>query len=286
MDTPDFDEFFDDMSDEETEFVIQYLVDHGAASWAGYDEDGERLFHFNIDVLKDVMPELYDQVSMEIDEVLLDLFEAGLADVEYDENLEATIHVTPDGLAVLLTVWHVAEPDTQWFSPSDAPHGVARLPIEGRNVAVAVVLGPDQHLTAWCLADVEDEVVARHDRREVLRVCVGDERLQRVRADRQAHVGPLRHGRHVTTDGRDDRAGGDVALRRDHAGDVVLRAHQERDDAGGDLALLRPLAAVQVGAAHRRRADDAPRHRRCRGGDRPATGGARTTTRRPRPRRG
>ena len=97
MDEPDFDEFFDNMTDEETELVIQYLVDHGAAEWDGIDLYGEKMFRFNMDVLAKVMPELWQQVMEDVDNTLLELFEAGLANVEYDENLEATISLTEEG---------------------------------------------------------------------------------------------------------------------------------------------------------------------------------------------
>lgn len=97
MDEPDFDEFFDGMTDEETEFVIQYLVDHGAAEWDGMDTYGERMFKFNMDVLAKVMPDLWQQIMNDVDQTLLDLFNAGLANVEYDENLEATISLTEEG---------------------------------------------------------------------------------------------------------------------------------------------------------------------------------------------
>jgi hypothetical protein len=101
MDEPDFDEFFDDMTDEETEFVIQYLVDRGAAEWDGMDQYGERMFRFNMDILAEVMPELWQQVMEDVDQTLLELFEAGLANVEYDENLEATISLTEEGEQIL-----------------------------------------------------------------------------------------------------------------------------------------------------------------------------------------
>ena len=101
MDNPDFDEFFEELTDEETEAVIQYLVDHGAAEWDGMDEHGERMFKFNMDVLVNVMPELFEQIQGDIDETLLDLFEAGLANVEYDEELQATISLTDEGKLVL-----------------------------------------------------------------------------------------------------------------------------------------------------------------------------------------
>jgi hypothetical protein len=101
MDEPNFDEFFDDLSDEETEEIIQFLVENGAAEWNGFDEFGEKMFKFNLEVLKEIMPMLHQQIIEDLDNTLLDLFEKGLVEVEYDENLEATFYVSEDGKKAL-----------------------------------------------------------------------------------------------------------------------------------------------------------------------------------------
>ena len=59
------------------------------------------MFRFNMDILAEVMPELWQQVMEDVDQTLLELFEAGLANVEYDENLEATISLTEEGEQIL-----------------------------------------------------------------------------------------------------------------------------------------------------------------------------------------
>jgi len=101
MEDPDFDEFFDGLSSEETEEIIQFLVDQNAAEWTGMDEYGERMFKFNMDVLQKVMPGLHSQIMADIDNTMLDLFQKGLVEVEYDENLEAMFHLSDQAREIL-----------------------------------------------------------------------------------------------------------------------------------------------------------------------------------------
>jgi len=102
MTNPDFDDFFDDP--EETEAFIDYLVSIDAAIWDGMDEYGERMFKFNMPVLKEVLPELYEQVMGDVDDIMLNLFEKGLVDIEYDENLNALFHISEEGKKALQEV--------------------------------------------------------------------------------------------------------------------------------------------------------------------------------------
>ena len=101
MENQDFDEFFEDLSDEETEEIIDYLVSQGAASWDGMDEYGERMFKFNMEVLKEVDPELYSQVMGDLDEIMLDLWQQDLVELEYDEELNAKFKVSEEGVEAL-----------------------------------------------------------------------------------------------------------------------------------------------------------------------------------------
>jgi len=101
MEDADFDDFFDGLSDEETEEIIQFLVDNGAAVWDGMDQYGERMFKFNMDVLSVVMPALYQQIMEDVDLAMLDLFQKGLVDIEYNENLEANFKVSEAAKAEL-----------------------------------------------------------------------------------------------------------------------------------------------------------------------------------------
>jgi len=78
-----FDEF---ESDDE---MIGWLEEQGALIWDGMDETGDPMFKFDMDILKDVCPPLYDTLMEDLDNDLLELYKAGLVEIEYDENLQA-----------------------------------------------------------------------------------------------------------------------------------------------------------------------------------------------------
>jgi len=79
---------------------INYYLEIGAIRIAGVDADGEYIFELNEDTVKELAPELWDSRMEYIDSSLLELYEEGLIDVEYDENLEATIILSPEGFEI------------------------------------------------------------------------------------------------------------------------------------------------------------------------------------------
>ena len=98
----DFDD--DDLDGQEdlaADQVIGYLLSTGAAEWDGMDEYGERIFKFNMPLLMEIMPDMYDAIMEDVDSVMLDLFNRELVEVEYDENLDAIFHISPEGKEIL-----------------------------------------------------------------------------------------------------------------------------------------------------------------------------------------
>jgi len=83
--------------DEEDKNIIQYLEENNALIWEGMDEDGEAVFRFNLEVLKEIMPQLYKQIIEDIDEDLLKLYKEGLVELEYDEDLNAKFKLSEKG---------------------------------------------------------------------------------------------------------------------------------------------------------------------------------------------
>lgn len=90
------------MNDEEALEQIQYYIEIGAIRLAGYNELGEAIFELNESVTKDLAPELWDAHTEYVDETLLSLYKDGLLSVEYDENLEATMHFTKEGYDIAI----------------------------------------------------------------------------------------------------------------------------------------------------------------------------------------
>lgn len=84
--------------DEERDYEmdIEYYLDIGAISIEGMDEKGELIFAIH-EKAKDIAPELWEAHISYVDESLLKLYEKGLMQVEYNEDLEAMLHLSPEG---------------------------------------------------------------------------------------------------------------------------------------------------------------------------------------------
>ena len=88
------------MEDEEALKQIQYYIDIGAIRLAGYNEEGEAIFELSEAVTKDLAPELWEAHIDYVDSNLAKLFEDGLMNVEYDEDLQATMHFSKEGYEI------------------------------------------------------------------------------------------------------------------------------------------------------------------------------------------
>ena len=75
---------------------MAYYLEIGAVSLEGMDESGEMIYSISENA-KDLAPELWQSHLDYVDKSLLELYEAGLVEIEYDENLQATIHISPEG---------------------------------------------------------------------------------------------------------------------------------------------------------------------------------------------
>jgi hypothetical protein len=82
--------------EEENDHKLAYYLEIGAVSLEGMDESGEMIYSISENA-KDLAPELWQSHLDYVDKSLLELYEAGLVEIEYDENLQATIHISPEG---------------------------------------------------------------------------------------------------------------------------------------------------------------------------------------------
>jgi hypothetical protein len=83
------------MEDDSDERLAHYL-EIGAIEIAGMDDNGELIFAIN-ESCKELAPELWQSHMDYVDRTLLDLYESGYINIEYDENLEATISISQEG---------------------------------------------------------------------------------------------------------------------------------------------------------------------------------------------
>lgn len=92
----------DYLSDDEHRELMDYLISEGAAILDGIDEYGEPVYMFDMEVLDEVMPDLHQVLINDMDKVLLDLYEKGLIEVSYDEDLNAQMSVSEEGKKALM----------------------------------------------------------------------------------------------------------------------------------------------------------------------------------------
>lgn len=83
-----------DPFDKNDDELLGWLEEKGAIIWDGMDQDGEAVFRFDLSKLKDLVPELYTEIMADIDSDLMKLYEAGLVEIEYDEELNALFKPT------------------------------------------------------------------------------------------------------------------------------------------------------------------------------------------------
>ena len=82
--------------EENNDHKLAYYLEIGAVSLEGMDESGELIYSISEDA-KELAPELWRSHIEYVDKSILELYEAGLVEIEYDEDLNATVHISPEG---------------------------------------------------------------------------------------------------------------------------------------------------------------------------------------------
>jgi len=80
----------------DSEDKMEYYISIGAIELAGMDEDGEFIFNIT-DRAKKLAPELWQAHQEHVDESLIELYNKGLINVTYNDNLEAIIEMSDEG---------------------------------------------------------------------------------------------------------------------------------------------------------------------------------------------
>jgi hypothetical protein len=86
-----------EMFDKDDDEIIGFLEDKKAIVWDGVAPDGQAVFRFDLDRLKEVMPELHKEILADIDNDLMELYRLGYVEIEYDEELNAMFRATEKG---------------------------------------------------------------------------------------------------------------------------------------------------------------------------------------------
>ena len=81
----------------ENDDLMSYYMEIGVISVEGLDENGEIIYSIDEELAEEYAPELLQSHKEYVDRSLVELYKAGLIGIEYNENLEATIHMGPIG---------------------------------------------------------------------------------------------------------------------------------------------------------------------------------------------
>jgi len=85
------------LEDKNDDEMLAYYLEIGVVNLEGMDENGEMIYSINQELAKDLAPELWQSHVDYVDRSLIELYEAGLVEIEYDENLQAILHLSPEG---------------------------------------------------------------------------------------------------------------------------------------------------------------------------------------------
>jgi hypothetical protein len=83
----------------DNEDKMEYYLSIGAIELSGMDEDGEFIFNIT-DRAKKLAPELWRAHEDHVNESLVQLYEKGLINVTYNDDLEAIIEMSDEGKKV------------------------------------------------------------------------------------------------------------------------------------------------------------------------------------------
>ena len=91
-----------DHSNEEHREIMEYLVSEGAAELDGIDDEGDPIYRFDMEILEEVMPDLHQVMVDDMDQLLVNLYQKGLIEISYDEDLNALMTVSKEGKIALM----------------------------------------------------------------------------------------------------------------------------------------------------------------------------------------
>jgi DNA-binding PadR family transcriptional regulator len=97
---------------------LEYYISIGAIELAGVDNTGEFIYKIT-EAASEVAPELWDAHEEYVDKSLMDLYEKGLVNVSYDENLEATLELTEEGKEIAKQMGIIQMDIDEWNMPND-----------------------------------------------------------------------------------------------------------------------------------------------------------------------
>ena len=91
---------------EEFDRLMEHYTEIGAIAINGINDDGSFIYVVT-EKAKEIAPELWEVHHDMIDEALLDLFDKGLIDIEYDEELNVKMKVSDEATKLMYELGYV-----------------------------------------------------------------------------------------------------------------------------------------------------------------------------------
>ena len=88
--------------DKNDDDMLAYYLEIGVVNLEGMDKNWEMIYSINQELARDLAPELWQSHVDYVDKSLIELYEAGLVEIEYDEDLQAILHLSPEGQKVVV----------------------------------------------------------------------------------------------------------------------------------------------------------------------------------------
>jgi hypothetical protein len=95
-----------EMSEDGFDQMMEHYVEIGAVTVNGIDKTGNFIYVIT-DKAKELAPDLWEVHHEMIDEALIGLFEQGLIDVEYDEDLNANMKISDAAREVMYQLGYI-----------------------------------------------------------------------------------------------------------------------------------------------------------------------------------
>jgi hypothetical protein len=95
-----------EMNEDGFDQMMEHYVEIGAVTVNGIDMSGNFIYVIT-DKAKELAPDLWEMHHEMIDEALVGLFEKGLIEVEYDEDLNANMRISDEARQVMYELGYV-----------------------------------------------------------------------------------------------------------------------------------------------------------------------------------
>lgn len=83
---------------DETDAFVDNMIEVGILIEDGFDEYEDVTYTYNFELMKVLMPDMYEEIMSGVNSNLISLYEMGFVKIEYNEELKAVFSATEKGM--------------------------------------------------------------------------------------------------------------------------------------------------------------------------------------------